>query len=110
MIYIVVYKEVSLALTLDSAHTKIWLQDLHKNIQGVYKKVIVRYLGHVCSQSSLLTISFPLNSSASPRPHRQERNTILGTPRGIAVLSNVHSAHLAALRMAANMFQILCSQ
>ncbi|KAF9312591.1 hypothetical protein BG003_006127 [Podila horticola] len=33
MIYIVVYKEVSLALTLDSAHTKIWLQDLHKNIQ-----------------------------------------------------------------------------
>ncbi|KAF9408197.1 hypothetical protein BGZ94_002394 [Podila epigama] len=33
MIYVVVYKEVSLALTLDSAHTKIWLQDLHKNIQ-----------------------------------------------------------------------------
>lgn len=34
MIYIVVYKEISLALTLDSAHTKIWLQDLHPNIQG----------------------------------------------------------------------------
>jgi len=34
MIYIVVYKEVSLALTLDSAHTKTWLQDLHPNIQG----------------------------------------------------------------------------
>ncbi|KAF9181195.1 hypothetical protein BGZ51_005587 [Haplosporangium sp. Z 767] len=33
MIYIVIYKEVSLALTLDSAHTKIWLQDLHPNIQ-----------------------------------------------------------------------------
>ncbi|KAF9110098.1 hypothetical protein BGX27_006778 [Mortierella sp. AM989] len=32
-IYIVVYKEISLALTLDSAHTKIWLQDLHPNIQ-----------------------------------------------------------------------------
>ncbi|KAG0206299.1 hypothetical protein BGX28_002245 [Mortierella sp. GBA30] len=32
-IYIVVYKEVSLALTLDSAHTKTWLQDLHPNIQ-----------------------------------------------------------------------------
>ncbi|KAF9418329.1 Phospholipase D1, partial [Entomortierella beljakovae] len=32
-IYIVVYKEVTLALTLDSAHTKIWLQDLHPNIQ-----------------------------------------------------------------------------
>jgi len=33
-IYIVVYKEVSLALTLDSAHTKTWLQSLHPNIQG----------------------------------------------------------------------------
>ncbi|KAF9931197.1 hypothetical protein FBU30_010640 [Linnemannia zychae] len=33
MIYIVVYKEISLALTIDSAHTKIWLQDLHPNIQ-----------------------------------------------------------------------------
>ncbi|KAI8356505.1 hypothetical protein B0O80DRAFT_447589 [Mortierella sp. GBAus27b] len=32
-IYIVVYKEVSLALTLDSAHTKTWLQNLHANIQ-----------------------------------------------------------------------------
>ncbi|KAF9579865.1 hypothetical protein BGW38_003703, partial [Lunasporangiospora selenospora] len=32
-IYIVVYKEVSIALTLDSAHTKTWLQDLHPNIQ-----------------------------------------------------------------------------
>ncbi|KAF8936921.1 hypothetical protein BGZ58_003523 [Dissophora ornata] len=32
-IYVVVYKEVSLALTLDSAHTKTWLQDLHPNIQ-----------------------------------------------------------------------------
>ncbi|KAG0289653.1 Phospholipase D1, partial [Dissophora globulifera] len=33
MIYVVVYKEIALALTLDSAHTKIWLQDLHPNIQ-----------------------------------------------------------------------------
>ncbi|CAG8464425.1 6353_t:CDS:10 [Acaulospora morrowiae] len=33
MIYIVVYKEVSLALTLDSHHTKFYLQDLHKNIK-----------------------------------------------------------------------------
>ncbi|KAF9966135.1 hypothetical protein BGZ70_003198 [Mortierella alpina] len=32
-IYVVVYKEISLALTLDSAHTKTWLQDLHPNIQ-----------------------------------------------------------------------------
>ncbi|KAG0259752.1 hypothetical protein BG011_002401 [Mortierella polycephala] len=33
MIYIVVYKEITLALTLDSSHTKTWLQDLHPNIQ-----------------------------------------------------------------------------
>ncbi|KAI9487461.1 MAG: hypothetical protein EXX96DRAFT_553340 [Benjaminiella poitrasii] len=32
LIYIVVYKEVELALTLDSAHTKKALQDLHENI------------------------------------------------------------------------------
>ncbi|KAF9921945.1 hypothetical protein FBU30_007990 [Linnemannia zychae] len=32
-IYVVIYKEISLALTLDSAHTKTWLQDLHPNIQ-----------------------------------------------------------------------------
>ncbi|CAO3630936.1 unnamed protein product [Mucor hiemalis] len=32
MIYVVVYKEVELALTLDSAHTKKALQDLHENI------------------------------------------------------------------------------
>ncbi|KAI9248403.1 hypothetical protein BY458DRAFT_560172 [Sporodiniella umbellata] len=32
MIYIVVYKEVELAMTLDSAHTKKSLQSLHENI------------------------------------------------------------------------------
>ncbi|KAI8048754.1 uncharacterized protein B0P05DRAFT_500311 [Gilbertella persicaria] len=32
MIYIVVYKEVELALTLDSAHTKKRLQEMHENI------------------------------------------------------------------------------
>ncbi|KAF9909452.1 hypothetical protein EC991_008591 [Linnemannia zychae] len=32
-IYVVVYKEITLALTMDSAHTKTWLQDLHPNIQ-----------------------------------------------------------------------------
>ncbi|KAI9244178.1 hypothetical protein BDA99DRAFT_529337 [Phascolomyces articulosus] len=32
MVYIVVYKEMSLALTIDSAHTKKWLQGLHPNI------------------------------------------------------------------------------
>ncbi|KAI7858196.1 hypothetical protein BDC45DRAFT_499033 [Circinella umbellata] len=31
-IYIVVYKEVNLAMTLDSRHTKDWLQNLHENI------------------------------------------------------------------------------
>ncbi|KAJ8656583.1 hypothetical protein O0I10_007660 [Lichtheimia ornata] len=31
-IYIVVYKEVEVAMTLDSRHTKHWLQDLHANI------------------------------------------------------------------------------
>ncbi|CDH50884.1 phospholipase d1 [Lichtheimia corymbifera JMRC:FSU:9682] len=32
MIYIIVYKEVEAALTIDSAHTKKWLQKLHPNI------------------------------------------------------------------------------
>ncbi|KAI8371715.1 uncharacterized protein BYT42DRAFT_581253 [Radiomyces spectabilis] len=32
MIYIVVYKEMALALTINSAHTKSWLQNLHPNI------------------------------------------------------------------------------
>ncbi|KAI8067472.1 hypothetical protein BC940DRAFT_53410 [Gongronella butleri] len=32
MIYIVIYKEMSLALTIDSEHTKLWLQSLHPNI------------------------------------------------------------------------------
>ncbi|KAI8981075.1 hypothetical protein BDB01DRAFT_795326 [Pilobolus umbonatus] len=32
MIYVVVYKEIDLALTLDSWHTKSTLQELHKNI------------------------------------------------------------------------------
>ncbi|KAG2210594.1 hypothetical protein INT47_002536 [Mucor saturninus] len=31
-IYIVVYKEMSVALTIDSVHTKQWLQNLHPNI------------------------------------------------------------------------------
>jgi hypothetical protein len=33
-IYIVVYKEMAVALTINSAHTKRWLQDLHPNIIG----------------------------------------------------------------------------
>lgn len=33
-IYVVVYKEMAVALTINSTHTKLWLQDLHKNIVG----------------------------------------------------------------------------
>ncbi|CAO3590887.1 unnamed protein product [Absidia cylindrospora] len=32
MIYVVVYKEMSLALPINSAHTKLWLQNCHQNI------------------------------------------------------------------------------
>ncbi|RUS17342.1 hypothetical protein BC937DRAFT_90093 [Endogone sp. FLAS-F59071] len=32
MIYVMVYKEMTYALTLNSVHTKTWLQELHKNI------------------------------------------------------------------------------
>ncbi|KAI8372984.1 uncharacterized protein BYT42DRAFT_54298 [Radiomyces spectabilis] len=32
MVYIIVYKEMSVALTINSAHTKQWLQNLHPNI------------------------------------------------------------------------------
>jgi phospholipase D1/2 len=34
-IYIVIYKEMSVALTIDSVHTKTWLQGLHPNILGM---------------------------------------------------------------------------
>lgn len=37
-IYIVVYKEMAVALTINSAHTKLWLQGLHKNIIGKLMK------------------------------------------------------------------------
>ncbi|KAI7865707.1 hypothetical protein BDF14DRAFT_1729766 [Spinellus fusiger] len=32
MVYVIVYKEMSVALTINSAHTKQWLQNLHPNI------------------------------------------------------------------------------
>jgi hypothetical protein len=35
-IYIIVYKEMAVALTINSAHTKLWLQNLHKNIIGKF--------------------------------------------------------------------------
>jgi hypothetical protein len=34
MVYVVVYKEMSLALPINSAHTKLWLQNCHPNIIG----------------------------------------------------------------------------
>jgi hypothetical protein len=34
MIYIVIYKEIELALPLHSEHTKQWLQGRHRNIFG----------------------------------------------------------------------------
>lgn len=34
MIYIIVYKEMSVALPIDSEHTKRWLQGMHPNIIG----------------------------------------------------------------------------
>ena len=36
MIYVVVYKEVKYSLALDSFHTKTTLQELHKNIRGIF--------------------------------------------------------------------------
>ncbi|KAI8081741.1 uncharacterized protein BX664DRAFT_268261, partial [Halteromyces radiatus] len=35
MIYIVIYKNMSVALPLDSQHTRDWLQNIHKNIKVV---------------------------------------------------------------------------
>lgn len=47
-IYIVVYKEMAVALTINSAHTKLWLQGLHKNIIGnlVYIKITRYEINH----------------------------------------------------------------
>lgn len=45
-IYIVVYKEMSLALTIDSAHTKQWLQNLHPNI------IVQRHPDHTFSNDN----------------------------------------------------------
>ncbi|KAI8097388.1 uncharacterized protein BX664DRAFT_292887 [Halteromyces radiatus] len=48
MIYIVVYKEMSLALTIDSAHTKQWLQSLHPNI------MVQRHPDHASMDNNVL--------------------------------------------------------
>lgn len=48
MIYIVVYKEMSLALTIDSAHTKQWLQNLHPNI------IVQRHPDHASIDNNVL--------------------------------------------------------
>lgn len=47
-IYIVVYKEMAVALTINSAHTKLWLQNLHKNI------IVVRHPDHRSIDNNVL--------------------------------------------------------
>ncbi|KAL9553707.1 hypothetical protein PS6_003791 [Mucor atramentarius] len=47
-IYIVVYKEMAVALTINSAHTKLWLQGLHKNI------IVVRHPDHRSIDNNVL--------------------------------------------------------
>ncbi|KAG1225117.1 hypothetical protein G6F35_003596 [Rhizopus arrhizus] len=47
-IYIIVYKEMAVALTISSAHTKTWLQGLHKNI------VVVRHPDHRSIDNNVL--------------------------------------------------------
>ncbi|KAI7907558.1 uncharacterized protein BX663DRAFT_547271 [Cokeromyces recurvatus] len=45
-IYIIVYKEMSVALTINSAHTKQWLQNLHPNI------IVQRHPDHTFSNDN----------------------------------------------------------
>ncbi|CEP13648.1 hypothetical protein [Parasitella parasitica] len=47
-IYIVIYKEMAVALTINSAHTKLWLQGLHKNI------IVVRHPDHRSIDNNVL--------------------------------------------------------
>ncbi|RCI04831.1 Phospholipase D1, partial [Rhizopus stolonifer] len=47
-IYIIVYKEMAVALTINSAHTKSWLQSLHNNI------IVVRHPDHRSIDNNVL--------------------------------------------------------
>ncbi|KAI9485673.1 MAG: hypothetical protein EXX96DRAFT_494975 [Benjaminiella poitrasii] len=47
-IYVIVYKEMAVALTINSAHTKLWLQGLHKNI------IVVRHPDHRSIDNNVL--------------------------------------------------------
>lgn len=47
-IYIIVYKEMAVALTINSAHTKLWLQNLHQNIIGKLFGIMQRVYIHFC--------------------------------------------------------------
>ncbi|KAI8987612.1 hypothetical protein BDF20DRAFT_832525 [Mycotypha africana] len=47
-VYIIIYKEMSVALSINSAHTKSWLQSLHKNI------VVVRHPDHRSIDNNVL--------------------------------------------------------
>ncbi|KAI8332617.1 hypothetical protein BC941DRAFT_455475 [Chlamydoabsidia padenii] len=48
MIYIVIYKEMSLALPINSAHTKLWLQNCHPNI------IVQRHPDHRSIENNVL--------------------------------------------------------
>jgi hypothetical protein len=58
MIYIVVYKEMSLALTINSEHTKIWLQNLHPNIIGKFGPKICQYAKMHCTLTEFALFQF----------------------------------------------------
>ncbi|CAO3693385.1 hypothetical protein G6F70_003782 [Rhizopus microsporus] len=47
-IYIIIYKEMAMALTINSSHTKLWLQGLHKNI------IVVRHPDHRSIDNNVL--------------------------------------------------------
>jgi hypothetical protein len=49
MIYIIVYKEVKYSLALDSYHTKKSLQDLHKNIRGIFFWKLIKWINKFCN-------------------------------------------------------------
>jgi asparagine N-glycosylation enzyme membrane subunit Stt3 len=51
-IYVIVYKEVSLALTINSAHTKTTLKNLHPNIK------VQRHPDHGANGTFLWAVSY----------------------------------------------------
>jgi hypothetical protein len=80
MIYIVVYKELSLALSLDSAHTKTWLQKLHPNIQGTTAHTTTTdvFIETYLDWSTDLDFH-TIPSPTTPRSSQHECHTVLGS-------------------------------